>query len=100
MKRLGITLFLLLCSTGAFAIGPCCGIKSINTNTGVVVAVPNQPPDGGHYSPVDGFRAFEFTVRNAAVLRSLKVGDPVGADFAKKLAIIKSGERFPLRLTR
>lgn len=90
MKRLVVTFFMLLCSTAAFAGEPCCGIKSIDLKTGVVKGSP--------YSPVDAARAFEFTVTNATLLRSIKAGDAINADFAKNTVTLKGGERFPLRL--
>ena len=90
MKRLAITFFMLLCSTAAFASDPCCGIKSMDLKTGVVKASP--------FAPVDGARVFEFTVTNATLLRSLKAGDAINADFATNFVTLKSGQRFPLRL--
>ncbi|MDQ6801033.1 MAG: copper-binding protein [Acidobacteriota bacterium] len=87
MKRLVIPFLMLLCSAAAFAGEPCCGIKSIDLRTGVVKAVDTRSS-----------KVFEFTVTNATLLRSLKVGDAINADFAKNIVTLKAEERIPLRL--
>jgi Cu/Ag efflux protein CusF len=50
---------------------PCCGITAIDVRTGVVTA---QEASTGH--------VFRFQVQNRALLRGLKVGQRVWADFA------------------
>jgi Cu/Ag efflux protein CusF len=87
MKRLVLTFFLVFCSTAAFAGEPCCGIKSIDLKTGVVRALDMR-----------NSKLFEFTVTNASLLRSLKVGDAINADFAKNIVTLKAEERIPLRM--
>jgi Cu/Ag efflux protein CusF len=98
MKRLVFTFFLLLYATAVFAYDPCCSIKSIDLKTGIVKAAPNQPPDG--FSPVDSARSFEFTVTNATLLRSLKAGDAINADFAKTSSLSKRANAFRCALCR
>ena len=53
----------------ASAATPCCAITAINVTTAVVAAAD---PEG---------KRFQFQVRDAALLRSLKVGQKVYADF-------------------
>lgn len=50
---------------------PCCEITKIDPVTGIIVA--HEPTNG---------RVFQFTVANRALLKGIKVGDRVYADFA------------------
>ena len=49
---------------------PCCAITAIDARTGIVTA-----------REIGSKRTFQFQVKNAALLRSLKVGQPISADF-------------------
>ncbi len=55
---------------GTAPIGPCCPIKSINAGTGIVTAVETATG-----------RSFQFSVKDRALLKSLRVGQAVSADF-------------------
>ncbi len=67
-------IFLVLsCPPAAAAATPCCGIKAIDQQTGIVTAVVNQTGE-----------TFQFKVTDPKLLRSLKVGQGVYANFASK----------------
>lgn len=53
----------------AWAADPCCAITAIDAKTGVVTAVET-----------DTGRSFEFKVADAALLKTLKVGQKISAD--------------------
>ena len=52
------------------AAEPCCSITAIDARSGIVTA-----------REIGSKRTFQFSVKNAALLRSLKVGQPISADF-------------------
>ena len=60
---------------------PCCGITAINAATGIVTA--KELATG---------RIFRFEVKNATLLRSLKVGQKVFADFGSSKVRIHGSE--------
>ncbi len=66
---------LLLFAIDARAVGPCCTITGINTKTGIVTARVNSTG-----------QTFQFAVKNAAVLNSLKVGQGIYANLPAKQA--------------
>jgi len=57
----------------AYAATPCCTITSVNASTGVVTA--DETATG---------RAFQFGVKNAALLKTLHAGSPVYANFTSR----------------
>ncbi len=59
----------------ARAVDPCCSITAINTKTGIVTARVNSTG-----------QTFQFAVKNAATLRSLKIGQAIFANFTAKQA--------------
>lgn len=60
---------------------PCCEITKIDPVTGIIVA--HEPTNG---------RVFQFTVANRTLLKGIKVGDRVYADFATGRVAIHAGE--------
>jgi hypothetical protein len=60
----------MLVSTPADAVEPCCGITAIDAKTQTVTA-----------SETSTRRTFQFKVGDAKALSTLKVGQPVHADF-------------------
>lgn len=58
---------------------PCCGITAIDTRTGIVTA-----------REIGSKRTFQFEVKNAALLRSLKVGQPISVDFGTRKVSVDS----------
>lgn len=60
---------------------PCCSIADINAKTGLVTA--RETATG---------KAFQFQVNDRKLLRSLKVGQRVAADFGTQKVSVDSGE--------
>jgi hypothetical protein len=74
MKRIRILGFLLLgISLQAQAANPCCTVTAIDARTGVVMAKDNASA-----------RAFQFKAPNVSLLRELRIGAPVYANFSAK----------------
>ena len=74
MKRLSVYGFLLLgMSLQVQAANPCCSVTGIDARTGVVLAKENATG-----------RAFQFKASNASLLRELRLGAPVYANFNAK----------------
>lgn len=69
----------LLSASKASASEPCCGIASIDARKGLVVG--KETATG---------RTFEFTVKDAAVLKGLRVGQPLIVDFPGKSVTVGS----------
>ncbi len=59
------------------AAPPCCNIKSINAQTGIVTAVEKATG-----------RSFQFSVKDQALLKGLRVGQSVSADFNSGMVTI------------
>lgn len=59
---------------------PCCGITSVNTKTGLVTATDKTSG-----------RVFQFQVTDAALIRTLKTGQSVAADFGAGKVTIHGG---------
>ncbi len=68
-------LLVLAFAIDARAIEPCCGITAINTKTGIVTARVNSTG-----------QTFQFAVKNAATLSSLKIGQGIYANLSAKQA--------------
>lgn len=63
------------------AVEPCCNITAIDARSGIVTA-----------REIGSKRTFQFEVKNAALLRSLKVGQPISADFGTRKVSINYAE--------
>jgi len=78
LRRLVIVLcalapLILFCAQSAYAGAPCCQITAINSSTGVVTARVNATG-----------QIFQFTVKNTAQLKQLRVGQGVYANLSSK----------------
>jgi hypothetical protein len=86
MKVIFAALFGVIVAGAANAFDPCCGVASVDPQSGIVsarVAATGQ--------------VFQFKVGNPTLLRQLAVGAAVQADFAAKVAFLPgSPYRFPI----
>lgn len=74
MKRgFAVVLFLLGISLPLYAAGPCCSITAVDSRTGLVTAKENATE-----------RVFQFQASNAALLKLLRPGTQVYANFTAK----------------
>lgn len=74
----GVLVSVLLAPSPAKAAAPCCGVTAIDTRTGVVAAQDKASK-----------RRFEFKVDNATLLKGVRVGQAVDADFQAGKASIE-----------
>src|SRR5271166_575870 len=72
-RRLAVVLFLFGISPPLYAAGPCCSITAVDSRTGLVTGKENATG-----------RMFQFQASNAALLKSLRPGTPVYANFTAK----------------
>lgn len=73
----------------AWAAEPCCGIVSIDARTGLVTAREITKPA----EPVG--RTFQFEVKDKTLLKGLKVGQAVYADFTGMKVSLKPASETP-----
>ena len=72
-RRLAVVLFLFGISLPLYAEGPCCTVTAVDSRTGLVTG--KETATG---------RMFQFQAGNAALLKSLRPGTPVYANFTAK----------------
>jgi hypothetical protein len=72
-RRCTLELLLLGISLQAQALAPCCSVTGIDARSGMVTAKENATG-----------RAFQFQATNASMLRELRIGAPVYANFSAK----------------
>jgi Cu/Ag efflux protein CusF len=82
MKQLMVGLVLLFWSAVAWTLTPCCDITAIDAKTTTVTAKETRTG-----------RTFQFKVADQALLRGLKVGQAVHADFTTlKVSVQPDGD--------
>ena len=79
IMSLAVLPLVLFCVQAAYAAAPCCDIIAVNTQTGVVTAKVNATG-----------QTFQFTLKNSAQLRQLRVGQGVYANLSSKTVSLDS----------